>query len=255
MDQPSAIPAQPVRRHRLCDASVVAALRTDPPPGLRCRSEAELEASLDAVLLTHDPGLDLHVFGYGSLMWDPALDVLGSSVALVPGWHRHFCLRMIFGRGTPEAPGVMLALDHGGSCRGVLYRIAADKVRAELRLLWRREMLAGAYDARWVWAWADGRRVRALTFVAIRRHERYIGTLPVDAVARLVHTGQGRLGNCRSYFDATVQTLQRLGIRDAGIERLRRTVSSADREAGVPTPITPPGAGTRDARRAAPPSR
>jgi cation transport protein ChaC len=96
--------------------------------------------------------------------------------------------------------------------------------------------------------------VRALTFVAIRRHERYIGTLPVDAVARLVRTGQGRLGNCRSYFDATVQTLQRLGIRDAGIERLRRAVSSADREAGVPAPVTP-GAGTRGARRAAPPSR
>jgi cation transport protein ChaC len=254
MVQPLAVQGQPVRRHRLSDALVVAALRADPPPGLRCRSEAELEATLDAVLLTHDPGLDLHVFGYGSLMWDPALDVLGSGVALVPGWHRHFCLRMIFGRGAPEAPGVMLALDRGGSCRGVLYRIAAHKVRTELRLLWRREMLAGSYDARWVWAWTDGRRVRALTFVAIRRHERYIGNLPVDALARLVRTGQGRFGDCRSYFDATVQTLQRLGIQDAGIERLRHAVSSADREAGVPVPITP-GAGTRGPRRAGPPSR
>lgn len=233
MDQPSPIPARPIRRHRLCDAAVVAALRADPPPGLRCRSEAELEATLDAALLNHDPSLDVHVFGYGSLMWDPALDVLGSRVALVQGWHRHFCLRMIFGRGSPAAPGVMLALDRGGSCRGVLYRIAARKARAELRLLWRREMLAGAYDARWVWAWADGRWLRALAFVAIRRHERYIGTLPVDDVARLVRTGRGKFGDCRGYFDATVQTLQRLGIRDAGIERLRRAVSSADREAGA----------------------
>ena len=183
MDQPLAIPAQPVRRHRLSDASVVAALRADPPPGLCCRSEAELEATLDDVLRAHDPELDLHVFGYGSLMWDPAMNVLGSSVALVPGLHRRFCLRMVFGRGTPEAPGTILALDRGGSCRGVLYRIAAHKVEAELRLLWRREMLAGSYEARWVQAWADGRRVRALAFVAIRGHERYIGSLPVDAVA------------------------------------------------------------------------
>ncbi|WP_298232989.1 gamma-glutamylcyclotransferase [uncultured Azohydromonas sp.] len=254
MDQPEAKPAQPVRRHRLCDAAVVAALRADPPPGLNCRSEAELEATLDAVLRAHDPALDLHVFGYGSLMWDPAMDVLGSTVALVPGWHRRFCLRMVFGRGTPQAPGVMLALDRGGSCHGVLYRIEACKVREELRLLWRREMLAGSYDARWVWAWAGGRRVRALTFVAIRRHERYIGGLPVDAVARLVCTGQGRYGNCRSYFDATVQALQRLGIRDAGIERLRRAVAGADREAGLPVPVTP-GGGTRGVRKAGPPSR
>jgi cation transport protein ChaC len=254
MDQPLALPAQPLRRHRLCDAELVAALRADPPPGLRCRSEAELEATLDEALSAHEPALDLHVFGYGSLMWNPAMDVLASSVALVPGWHRRFCLRMLFGRGTPEAPGAMLALDRGGSCRGVLYRIAAHKARAELQLLWRREMLTGSYDARWIWAWAEGQWVRALTFVAIRRHERYIGGLPVDAVAQLVCTGQGRLGNCRSYFDATLQTLQRLGIRDAGIERLRCAVSRADREAGVPAPVTT-GAGTRGGRTAGPPSR
>jgi cation transport protein ChaC len=254
MDQPLALPAQPLRRHRLSDASLVAALRADPPPGLRCRSEAELEATLDAVLRAHDSSLDLHVFGYGSLMWDPAMDVLAGTIALVPGWHRRFCMRMIFGRGTPETPGVMLALDRGGSCHGVLYRIAADKVSAELRLLWRREMLAGSHDAGWVWAWAGGHWVRALSFVAIRDHERYIGGLPLDAIARLVRTGQGRFGNCRSYFDLTVQTLQRLGIRDVGIERLRRVVSRADREAGVPAPVTR-DAGTRCGRRAAPPGR
>jgi cation transport protein ChaC len=249
MDQPLALPAQPLRRHRLSDASVVAALRADPPPGLSCRSEAELGATLDEVLRTHDPGLDLHVFGYGSLMWDPAMDVLDSSIALVPAWHRSFCMRMTFGRGSPETPGVMLALDRGGSCRGVLYRIAAQKVSAELRLLWRREMLAGSYDASWVWAWAGGHWVRALSFVAIRGHERYIGDLPLDAVARLVRTGQGRFGNCRSYFDLTVQTLQRLGIRDVGIERLRHAVSSADHEAGLPALVTT-GTGTRAGRTA-----
>jgi cation transport protein ChaC len=249
MDQPSSGPAHPVRRHRLCDAALLDALRADPPPGLQCRSQAELEATLDDALQAHDATLDLHVFGYGSLMWNPAMDVLGSSVALVPGWHRRFCLRMLFGRGTPEAPGAMLALDRGGSCRGVLYRIAARKVRVELRLLWRREMLTGAYDARWVWAWADGRWVPALSFVAIRHHERYIGGLSVDALAQLVRTGQGRFGSCRAYFDSTVQTLQRLGIRDAGIERLRRAVASADRVAGVPPPVTM-DADTRGARTA-----
>jgi cation transport protein ChaC len=249
MDQPSASTAPAVRRHRLCDAEWVAAMRSNPPPGLHCRSEDELEATLDEALRDHDPALDLHVFGYGSLMWDPAMDVVDSRIALVPGWHRRFCVRMLFGRGTPETPGAMLALDRGGSCRGVLYRIAACKVRAELRLLWRREMLAGSYDARWMWAWADGQWVCALTFVAIRGHERYIGGLPVNALAHLVRTGQGQFGSCRSYFDSTVQTLQRLGIQDAGIERLRHAVSSADREAGLPALVTT-GTSTRAGRTA-----
>ncbi|MDZ8236008.1 MAG: hypothetical protein RMZ69_02345 [Nostoc sp. ChiQUE01a] len=33
---------------------------------------------------------------------------------------------MILGQGTPENPGLLLELDRGGSCRGVIYRIAAD---------------------------------------------------------------------------------------------------------------------------------
>lgn len=35
---------------------------------------------------------------------------------------------MILGQGTPENPGLLLGLDRGGSCRGVIYRIAAADV-------------------------------------------------------------------------------------------------------------------------------
>ena len=224
-------------RHPLCDGSVQAAVRAAAPPGLR--SEAELEATLAEVLRGHGEAEDLHVFGYGSLMWNPGLDVLGSSVARVPGWHRRFSLRLMFGRGSPEAPGAMLALDRGGACRGKLYRIAAAKVRDELQLLWRREMLGGAYEARWVRAWSEGRWLRALTFVAARCHQRYIGGLPVDAVAQLVCTGRGMLGSSRDYFDSTVAALGALGIRDAGIERLRRAVHHADALAARQAPLRP----------------
>jgi cation transport protein ChaC len=227
---------EPVMRHPLCDDSLREALRAAAPPGLILRSEAELDATLAQTLAAHDAAEDVHVFGYGSLMWNPALDVLGSSAARVPGWHRRFSLRLLFGRGSPEAPGAMLALDRGGACRGVLHRIAAAKVRDELRLLWRREMLGGAYDARWVWAWSEGRWLRALTFVAVRCHARYIGGLPTQAVAQLVRTGRGALGSSRDYFDATVETLRTLGIRDLGIERLRRAVQHADAGAAKPVP-------------------
>src|SRR5262249_20868666 len=132
------------------------------------------------------------------------------------------------GRGTPEQPGAMLALDRGGACRGVLFSIEAAKVPAEMKLLWRREMLAGSYDARWVHARVDGSDVRALTFVARRQHERYIGGEASERVARFIRTGKGWLGTSRAYFDCTVAALEKLGIRDAGIERMQRAVMLDD---------------------------
>jgi cation transport protein ChaC len=124
----------------------------------------------------------------------------------------------------------MLALDRGVACRGVLFRIDAAKVRTETRLLWRREKVAGSYDARWVTACASGTPVQALTFIANRRHERYIGGQPIEIVANLIRTGRGPLGTSRAYFQSTLEALGRLGIRDQGMERLRRAILLADLE-------------------------
>ncbi len=215
-------------RERLADGGLARALRADAPAGLRLRSDAELEATLSETLREHKPGADLHVFGYGSLMWNPALDAAEVRVARVSGWHRRFCLRSIFGRGTPETPGVMLALDRGGAVRGLLFRIEAAKVRSEMRLLWQREMIAGSYDARWVCARVDGEPVRALTFVASRTHDRYIADRSPERIADLILTGRGSLGSARAYFDSTRRALAQLGISDPNIERLRRAVLAAE---------------------------
>jgi len=216
-------------RESLASGELQRALRSNPPPGVCLRSDEELEATMQEALRGHASGEDLNVFGYGSLMWNPALHLVEARLATVPGWHRRFCIRMLMARGSVERPGAMLALDRGGACRGLLLRIAAHQVKDELRLLWRREMLAGAYDARWVAAHAGGTRLRALSFVVRRSHERYIGALPAEEIARLIRTGQGSLGNARGYFESTVQTLARLGVRDRGIERLKRLILESDR--------------------------
>jgi cation transport protein ChaC len=208
--------------------SLIEQLRANPPAGVRVRSDEELERTLEETLRQHDPAEDLHVFGYGSLMWNPGIVPAGTGVARVHGWHRRFCLRMLFGRGTPEQPGAMLALDRGGACDGLLLRIEAAQVGAQLRTLWRREMMAGSYDARWVWARQGGQRVRALTFVVNRGSGRYIGSHRPEQVAELLRQGRGSLGSSREYFEATARTLQALGIRDRGIERLQRALHAAD---------------------------
>lgn len=191
------------------------------PPGTRIRNDSELRASLDGVLEDHDPGSDVHVFGYGSLMWNPAFEFGSSARARVLGWHRRFSLRLVIARGTPSVPGAMLALDRGGSCDGVLFRIPAATAFGELQLLWKREMATGAYEARWVAARSEGRQVRALTFVVNRAHERYIGGLPIEQIAHMICTGQGALGTNRAYFEDMLRSLAAMGVVDAGMERLR----------------------------------
>ncbi|MDB5859951.1 MAG: ChaC family protein [Ramlibacter sp.] len=218
--------AAPDVRRQLSDENFSAVVRQNLAAGLAMRTPQDMQDSLEEILRQHAPDADLHVFGYGSLMWNPALEHDAQFRARVHGWHRRFCLRNLVGRGTPEFPGLMLALDRGGSCNGLLLRIPAAKVRQELHLLWRREMSWGSYDARWVAAWVDGAPVRALTFVVHRGHARYVKGLSLQESAGFINGGRGSLGSCRAYFDATLQKMRELGIRDAGMERLQAAVGN-----------------------------
>ncbi|OYY03332.1 MAG: gamma-glutamylcyclotransferase [Acidocella sp. 35-58-6] len=193
-------------------------------PDMKFRSEAEMAALLEAALAQHQPGQDLYVFGYGSLIWNPAFDYAEKRAALLHGYHRRFCLKMLMGRGTLETPGLMLALDHGGACKGVAFRIAADKIQTELALLWQREMFGGAYLARWVRLMTPLGPIRALTFIINRKHPRYLPEISVEQTASLIATGCGDLGTCREYLENTIAHLAELGLRDSGLERIARAL-------------------------------
>jgi cation transport protein ChaC len=194
-------------------------------PDIRWRTEAEMAALMNGILAGHPSGEDLHVFGYGSLIWNPAFEYVEKRTALLHGWHRRFCLKMYMGRGTREMPGLMLALDHGGACKGVAFRIANAKIREELGILWQREMFGGAYNARWVNLTADGgERLRAVTFVINRRHPRYLPELSVEQTAALIATGSGDLGTCREYLENTISHLAELGLKDAGLQRIAKAL-------------------------------
>jgi len=39
------------------------------------------------------------------------------------GFHRSFCMLTKLGRGSFENPGLMLGLDKGGSCKGILFKL------------------------------------------------------------------------------------------------------------------------------------
>ena len=229
MDDSDAPQPEPVRitRAGLADGSLLAEIRMRRLPGMVIRSDEEIAASLEQTLASHDPATDVWVFGYGSLMWNPAFDYAEQRVGVVRGWHRRFCLWLEMGRGSPANPGLMLALDRGGACRGVAFRIPAEQARPELLLIWRREMLGTAYHARWVQVRTVGATVPAITFVANRAHPRYAGKLSDAKAAAHIATASGSLGSCASYLQNTLDHLQALGIRDVGLRRVA---------AGIPKP-------------------
>jgi glutathione-specific gamma-glutamylcyclotransferase len=193
----------------------------------------EREASRQSFLAAIPPGADSWVFGYGSLMWNPAIHVAETRPGVLHGYHRWFSLTMMMGRGTPECPGLMLVLDRGGSCRGLVHRIAAADVESELRILWMREMLGGAYRPRWVTVRTQTGPVQAITFVANPAHPRYCGKLPHDRVVERIAHAAGNLGTNRYYLFKLVEHLDMLGIADGPMHDLARRVRERAREAPV----------------------
>ncbi|HTW69700.1 MAG TPA: gamma-glutamylcyclotransferase [Acetobacteraceae bacterium] len=217
-----------VTRQGLRDGSLLATARRLMPPGTTLLSDAQIEDDLDACLASLSPDHDPWLFGYGSLMWNPAIEFLEVRTGIVRGWHRSFCLWLRAGRGTPDNPGLMLALDRGGSCAGLLYRIPS---RDELLLAWRREMFTGAYRSRWVTAITEAGPVRAVTFVANRAHPGFAGRLDEAAVAARLAAARGALGSCASYLAETLGALHAAGLRDRMVERLQGAVTQC--QAGV----------------------
>ena len=182
-------------------------------------SDAQLAESLERTLADAPTG-DLWIFAYGSLIWNPLFPVAEERVAQVHGLHREFCIWSRIGRGSPERPGLVLGLTRGGNCRGVVLRLERRHVAEELALIWRREMVTGAYKPTWVKARTDEGTVHAIAFVADRLRDSYATGLSEDDVVRILGSGAGFFGTCGEYLAQTMTGLAARGIRDAGLQRL-----------------------------------
>lgn len=190
---------------------------------MKVLTEEELAASRQEMLACA-PSQDIWVFGYGSLIWNPAFHFVERRIGTIHGHHRRFCLWTTLGRGSPDCPGLMLGLDRGGSCRGVVLRIAPEFVDSELDVLWRREMVSNAYVPTWVRATTDEGDVHAIAFTINREHERYAEKMSEEKAADVIARAAGRIGPCRDYLLNTVEHLDQLGIHDRAMKRLAERV-------------------------------
>ena len=191
-------------------------------PSVKILTLAAHRRSVEATLRARPDGEgDVWLFTYGSLMWNPMIRFVEKRLARISGYHRRFCLWTRLYRGSPADPGLVLGLVPGGICRGVAYRIAASEARAELELIWQREMINGGYHPTWLRTATAGGRGWAIGFVTDRRFEDYAGFLPEEQVAAIVARARGYAGSCAAYLFDTVAHLDSLGIRDAALSRVR----------------------------------
>ena len=168
------------------------------------------------------------IFGYGSLMWHPGFDYVDRQVARLAGYHRCFCMRSIHHRGTPEAPGLVLALDAaaGAVCDGAAFAVASQKAAETLAYLRQRELISAAYlEAEAAVVLADGRGVRAVVYVVDAGHVQYCGGLPLEEQAQIIAQAVGGRGPNDEYLFNTADHLAELGIADPDLiwlaERVR----------------------------------
>ncbi|WP_206997401.1 gamma-glutamylcyclotransferase [Trinickia mobilis] len=206
------------------DSDLPAATCPGYPPRLgvaRYLTDEQMAASLADTLQGWDGSSDLWLFGYGSLIWNPGLPTVEAVRARVHGYHRGLYLWSRVNRGTPEQPGLVLALDRGGSCSGIAFRLAGATARPHLEALWRREMAMGSYRPSWLpCALAHGQRVLALSFVMRRDVPTYTGKLPDGVVKTVLRCARGRYGTTLDYVSRTVEALRESGMPDRALEAL-----------------------------------
>jgi len=169
----------------------------------------------------------LWVFAYGSLIWKPAFESVEQRGASAYGWHRSFCLDLVRWRGSVEQPGLMMALERGGRCDGMVYRLPDGDKPAHIETLLRREIddREAVSSVRWMPVHTAQGRLRALGFwVGVTGKGTSLGQ-PLEKVAWVLARACGHVGSGAEYLYNTVSHLETFGIHDRNLWRLQQMVA------------------------------
>lgn len=199
-----------------------------PMPPAEPASDEDIRGFVRDILSGSDGSDQVWIFAYGSLIWKPACEFVELRTGLLHGWHRAFCLGWnTWFRGSEESPGLMLALDRGGRCKGALYRLPSDRMEECLDQLCRREMAykPSPFPPRWVSVATEEGPVRAVTFAIDRNSGRYVSGLSDDEIATVLSKAVGPRGSMVEYLFHTVHHLEQMGIHDSHLWRLQEMVA------------------------------
>jgi cation transport protein ChaC len=205
-----------------------------PDPSWVYHTDDDYDAVVRTVLASHPERPDTWLFAYGSLIWKPEVEHVEVRQGTARGWHRSFCFRIERFRGTKEQPGLMMSLDRGGQCQGVLFRLSPEYLEAQLGKLVRREMTVKPPNnlPRWISVETDHGQVRALAFVMNRQSRFYVGKLTAEEIADVLARACGHWGSGAEYLGNTVAHLEEHGIHDRGLWKLQELVAGKINEMG-----------------------
>ena len=178
-------------------------------------------------LLAERPDGSLFIFAYGSLIWKPTFEPVARRRAVARGWHRQFCMQIRGHRGTPEAPGLMMALMSGGRCVGLALEVATGAERRVLEDLCRRELpfVETLGERRWLRLDTAEGPLRGLVFWAGPTGPSIRRSLPLPVAAAQMARACGPRGSTAEYLHNTVRSFQEHGIRDRNLWALQRLVA------------------------------
>jgi cation transport protein ChaC len=197
-------------------------------PGLEHFTDEQYDAHLSTFLQERPEG-PIGVFAYGSLIWKRTFMPAAEHRVTVLGWQRAFTLRQKRFRGTPECPGLMMQIDRGGTCEGILQMVPEDREWEVLSDTWRREMtvLPPSYIPRWIDVQVHGedKPRKAVAFTANPENPNYAGGLTPDEVATCLSEACGHWGSGAEYLLQTVTSLEEAGFHDSYLWDLQERVA------------------------------
>lgn len=177
------------------------------------------------------------VFGYGSLIWRPAMAYAVRRASRIAGWSRRFWQASTDHRGTVEAPGRVLTLvESDGAVWGMAYAIARDawpetEAALELReqqgyarLTVELGLAAGEQAGPVV------ETVRGLLYVATPANPYFIGPEPLEATAEVVLRSHGPSGRNVDYVLELDRALAAMGATDPEVSALAGRLRTAQRQ-------------------------
>ena len=155
-------------------------------------------------------------------MWRPDFEFVKSSLAQISGYHRRLSVYSHHYRGTPEKLGLVLGLDRGGSCNGLVYEVARDQWAGVLDYVRKRELITEVYRevVEPVRLSEGNETVMAVTYVVNPTHPQFAPPMPIADIAAKVMQAHGLAGSCLDYVWNTIMHLRKLGIHDEGLEAL-----------------------------------
>ena len=171
---------------------------------------------------------DVWLFGYGSLIWNPVVKPIEKRNVQIFGYRRKYCLKSEMGRGSKEYPGLVLGLNSGGSTLGQAIKINTTSAPLELDLIWRREMITGAYIPKILKGYTVKGKINMIAFVINKSHENYLCSISEAKTALMISKAQGYLGTACEYLNKTCESLKNLGLRDSYLERLQKRIISSN---------------------------